>query len=826
MSMVQGLRIEDAAKLQELLMADQRLLARVGALLQQRLAVTSAVLAEWPKMEGLRDLLMDRALGTISEENSPELLASHCGEQSGLMIITAEDDWRVLAFDDEIDNPLLAGMPGTQAHEADSHDALHLALPQYLHPAVDSLLAASSDTERTAAVEQLRYQKPPLEALRHLMPLFLGDGSEHVREAARRLLTESGAQPSVYRLLAFFSEPDERQLKILQEELGAVDQPHAEICIAILRAALDQKSSVNDILRLSQCIPLQLARSDQLPTLLGALLHHGNALSLLGLVRGMQAQTDTSQVEAYLESLFGASREMDGRLIALLTPPGHQLSPELINRSIDLLTSLEPEPVDRMPIATALLQAANSEHIFATFVDACVDRVHPLDSASIWLLGEWAREKRFSESQSHQLHQLLLRTCEQGDGPQINTLLEQRIPALLYKNSDLAGSFIAVLGELASRTRASRNLDLIQTQITELAIGQADACWHLIEEHPHGGARQMGLQALPCAIISDESAALTNHINRLLIVLHKRSSDKQLAGREEAALVASTAARISMHIPPSEGTTAIDDLDQAASNLGPYGWQALGILAASHHCTPNRRSALIDLFLRNCLGEVTDRGTKEVENGDNTTFIFDQSLSAHTHFVPDLLHALDGLCRSEFTPKPLLKHIIERLSSHFLAVSKWEIVWAPGNINQLAKLLSNLAKESLFPTILRRRIVEALSTRLSQPEMAKMLGEVLAADLDGELSAHAARTLEQIITYHAQNQYLDDERAELCAALIAYLRIPDYGDNDQQLRNRLATTLSSLKRHINKTLQESLAQIIVESSSEVQQRLAWVHGTI
>ena len=51
-------------------------------------------------------------------------------------------------------------------------------------------------------------------------------------------------------------------------------------------------------------------------------MHHGNALSLLGLVRGMQAKTDTTAVEAYLRSLFGAGREMDARLIALAEPTG------------------------------------------------------------------------------------------------------------------------------------------------------------------------------------------------------------------------------------------------------------------------------------------------------------------------------------------------------------------------------------------------------------------------------------------------------------------------------------------------------------------------
>ena len=818
--MVHGLRIEDAPTLQELLAANQRLLARVGALLQQELAITAAVLTEWRTMDGLKSLLMDRALSRVSVDNSGALITQHCGSDTGLMLTTAKDGWRVLAFDDEIDNPLLAGLDHAPTAEPEPADELRTALPAHLHPAVNALLAASSDGERAAAVEQLRYQKPSLEALRHLIPLFLGDGAEQVREAARRLLSESGAQPSIYRLLAYFTEPDECSFKNLRQELEAVDQAHGELCIAILRAALEQQASVNDVLTLAQCIPQQLAQSQQLPAILGALLHHGNALALLGLVRRMQAKADSTAVEAYLNSLLGVSRSMDGRLITLLTPPKASMPTALIKRAVDLLLDLEAEPVDRMPIATALLQATNEVEIRSAVIAACSGRSQPLDSASLWLLGEWARDQALNQEQIQGLRQLLLNTCEQGDGPQVNTLLEQRLPALLYQNSAAAAEFIAVLGELAARTRASRNLDLIQSLLIDLAPGQANACWQLIEEHPHGQSRKMALNALPTALSGDDAAIHQDSIERLLSVLAKRKGERKL--QEEAALLATTAARICVLITATDTTTIVQQLDDAASELGPFGWQALGLLAASQHCRPDRRSDLITTFLRHCLGEVSDSGTKEIDNSGNTTFVFDQSLAAHTHFVPDILNALERLCRSEHTPKPLLRYIVERLSDHFLAMSKWEVVWAPGNISQLANLLTGLAKDPLFPPNLRRRVVEALATRLTQPEMVTMLGTVLTGDVQGELSAHAANSLQQVIAYHADHHYLDDERGELCAALITFLQIPDFGDNDALIRNRIATTLSSLKRHMSRAQRELLGDALAHCDESIRQRLSWV----
>ena len=96
--MVHGLRIEDAPTLQELLMADQRLLARVGALLQAELAITAAVLTECTKMQGLRELLMDRNLAQADGDQADAIIQQHCGDSFGLLLTTATDGWRVLAF--------------------------------------------------------------------------------------------------------------------------------------------------------------------------------------------------------------------------------------------------------------------------------------------------------------------------------------------------------------------------------------------------------------------------------------------------------------------------------------------------------------------------------------------------------------------------------------------------------------------------------------------------------------------------------------------------------------------------------------------------------
>ena len=137
-----------------------------------------------------------------------------------------------------------------------------------------------------------------------------------------------------------------------------------------------------------------------------------------------------------------------------------------------------------MPIATALLQAEKPNDHYKGIYAGCNGRTQVFDSASLWLIGEWARDGFIADDDRDALQQLLLICCEQGDGPQVNTLLEQRLHEFPYRESAHAASFIAALGELAARTRATRNLDLIQSQIQDLAPGEVQACWQLIEEHP------------------------------------------------------------------------------------------------------------------------------------------------------------------------------------------------------------------------------------------------------------------------------------------------------------------------------------------------------
>ncbi|TVR43434.1 MAG: hypothetical protein EA402_09675 [Planctomycetota bacterium] len=838
--MVDGLRIGNADRLQTLLGHDTRLLMRVGALLKAELAISETLLAQGQEIPGLQELLRDRSLGQAQGEDLEALITAHCGDNSEVVTARASDGWRVLAHIDEVDNPLVAAtataQPATQSGHGQHADLVLLAdqLPEAMSRALRSLLAASSDELRAAAVEQLRYLRPGLPLLQALIPLFLGDGAPLVRDAARRLLIDSGVRPAVSRLMDHLQEPDERSLPALREELALLKAEDAELAITALRSGLRQAASGNTVIALAEPLTSALVQSAQLEPFLADLIEQGSSLNLLGLVRQLQ-EIDGAIVKGYLQKLLGHSREGDARLIAFLVHPGVILADELLQRGLDLLLSPAADPSDRMGLASALLRAANGEAIRAALVTQSSDLAKVRDSAAIWLIGEWAREGAFTVQQAETLLTPLLSLIEQGSGPQVSTLLEQGLPASLPLSPELAGLAIPELGEVAARTRSPRNLELIERIMLRLAPGNPELCWRLIEEHPHAEPRRLGLTCLPLALAGAEAQIIADTIARCLRWCQRLpSGGRQVKDRRQEQALALCIAGELLHqeqVPVNEEFRELASaIDQTASALGPHGWQALGIIAAGRHCHPSRRSSLVTGFLQTCLREVSDQGTHEqtisTRQGEQQTVVFDPSLSAHTHFVPDLLRALNIAARSPYLPAPLLRQVVEGLSSHFAAIARWEVMWAPGNINQLAQLLSGLASESSFPNHLRRLIVRALQTRLSQPEMVRALARVLAADPNGELAAQAAQSLEAVISHQADGRYLDDERVELAHALVEFLAIADLGDDDALLRRRLAATLSGLKRQCRETCRIRLRELLaLPINQELGQRLAWAHSS-
>jgi hypothetical protein len=782
--MPNGLRAADAPQIQRLVGDDRRLLLRIGALLQERIAFSEPVLAEIPQMDGLRALIMDRGLAKVTEASDFTTLAEgHCGPDNDLAWARSEDGWGVCCFSDELGNPLLA----EQDSQAD-HSLEHLLtrLSDSQAAAVQALGAASSDEQRAAAVEQLRYAHPGVDLLTELIPSLLVDGSERVIAATEQLLGEAGLRRVV------------------------ID----EFVQAVISAGWAPQTLLDLV---AACAPA-LATAPQLAGLLESAIGHGRTLSLISLVRRLQA-IDGPHVDETLRSLLGRSAAEDARLLALLARPERELEPELVAQAMDLLLSRGDDIGERLPLAGALMRAAAP----AATTEALVERVDRLarvhEGAIFWLLGELTRLGSVDTGIATAVLPALVNQISAESGPQITALLEQQLLRNLPLTAAQRGQTIEPLGELAARTRDPRTLDLIQANLTGLGPDQIEGLWRLIEEHPHRHGRALGLRALGDLLEQAHGVDLAQAVPRGLKAL------PSLGDAGERGLLLLALARGSQVEPGDAATEMAQSIDDAASNLGAAGWEALGHLAAGPNCAPDRRSALIDLLLRRVLAQVGGpQPDRRRGPEDQPTFELDASLSAHTQHVPVLLDALARVAASAYVPAPLVRHVIDGLSKRYEETIRWQVVWAPGNIQHLAAVLGGLAARAEFPAHLRRRVVETMELRLENPLVAALLVGCHRADAEGagELVGRAAASLRRLVRLLADGRFLDDELPQLAAVLADFLAISRLGDeaaDDQAARRQLIQALSSLRRHIPERSRIALRQIQSGLDSDLADRL-------
>ena len=345
-----GLRAAHAPRIQELCKGDKRLLMRVGALLQQRLSLTEAVLEEIEYSPELRKLLMDRKLGTVTSEEFAPLSEHHECQDVGLLLSDIEDDWRCLHLEDEVNN-IFADAEAEEDTNSDSeqsewtHSVSEL-LPT-LHASVrtplEGLLSAQGDEQRAAAIEQLRYAAPSLNVVSELLPMILVDGADVVRERGIGLLTAAGANPVVTDLIRAMHRNDHKTLDRLTEHLSRLPADQQELVFAALIANATRGSLSHGTIKISCEIASVIAQHRGLPRYIELLLLHGTDIGLVRFIRLLQDENHNA-VDDVLRAFLGQSSTIDAKVLILLAHPKANFDDHLMHMGVDFLISEKEEP--------------------------------------------------------------------------------------------------------------------------------------------------------------------------------------------------------------------------------------------------------------------------------------------------------------------------------------------------------------------------------------------------------------------------------------------------------------------------------------------------
>ena len=820
--MLTGLRASDAATLTRLCGADQKLFLRVGMLLQANLALSEPALAEIMGDDRLKALLLDKRLRTATAADFAALLTA-TGSPADLVLVEAAGEvaagWRVIALADELGNPLLVPTVLARSEPIAMSSIPSLAnLSPALRGPVEGLLHASADDQRAAALEQLRYAAPPLEVVSELMPMLLADAADLVRERAINLLVAAGAHVAVIDLIRALTRGDQQALARLGEQVALLPALQRDVAVSALMGAIGRGQANQVLVDLCEALAGHLAQHRGLDRLLELLLPA--RISLVRLVRAVQAH-DAPRVAAILHRALGQGIESDLQIIILLAGPDQQGDDALLERGLDLLLSPSEQPAERMALASALRRLDPQTSLPLRLAKRGAALGEARDTSVYWLIAEYCRDGAVGAEAAEILAGTVRKLLREGGGPHIVAILEHQLPALLPASDAARGATVEPLGESVARFRDERTRDLVLATIATIGAPAIDPLWRLLEEHPHPGVRLLAAQALPDLLAASPAAAAARAVDRLLSQL-ARTADALGAGHERAALL-TAAARTASGAALASDPAPTARVDQVALGLGELAIDALGWLAAGAHLDALRRVTVLDGLLSAITAELPD--TPLASSTDATTqditFVIDTRLGEHTENVPRVLAALARMGTSPHLAPQLLRRLVDRLCHQWQLVSSWQVVWGPGNIQELGKVLGLLARRPDFPGPLRIRICEALLPRLGQLSVARSLAAVFADAEGSYLSDLAGRASETLLKLAASRHFADDEEEELADVLVEYLAIPHLGSEGDSLRRRLAGQLSALRNKLSSRGRIRLRAVLGGLDEAVKQRLEW-----
>ncbi len=817
-----GLRAADAPLIQRLTGGDLKLLLRLGALLQERLAVTEAALQAIVS-EDRTGLLTDRGLMTVDASGFASLCAAHSAED--LVLTFAPDGWRVIALADEVGNPLLAALMPVPEPESTGLPAVVANLSPAMRGPVEGLLAARADDQRAAALEQLRYAMPPLTVVGELMPLLLADGADIVRERAIALLVASGAHVAVVDTIRALQRGDEQTLLRQADSLSRLPAPQQELAISATIAQLARGQASPGLVAVACALAPRLASHPGLERLIELLLPR--RLSLLDLVRALQDH-DRIRLDAILARNLGVDPEQDAQLIVLLAAPsappaGHILSvPALLERGVFLLLAPDAAPRERMALAAALrrLDAFQTTRTLAGLIaDREMSLGKAFDTSVYWLLADLCRDGAVSPDIAERLALTCRRLLREAGGPHLISLLEQQLPALLPATLATRVALVEPVVETVARFHDDRSRDVAAACVLALGAPALAELWSSLADHPRLEVRELCAQLVPELLTRTGAEVETarDGVERLLTLLN-RTTDTT-----ERAALATAAARIAV-APVLAADGLLQGRVLAATNgLGDRGFEALGHLAASPACNARLREDLLTRMLHALSEQVPDAPAQSTtEPGDDeVTWVLDDALTRHTDAIPRVLRALERIGTADGLPAEIGRLICERLCKQWRLVSTWQMVWGPGNIRELGETIGRLADRPACPAPQRVLAAESLLIAANQLAIARVLARIFIAGEGTYLATLAGRAAARLVQLAAEDYYADDERPDLVEVLVDYLAVRSLGKEDDTVKRRIVNLIATLQSHLSARARLRLRYLRGELPPELAVRIDW-----
>ena len=153
----------------------------------------------------------------------------------------------------------------------------------------------------------------------------------------------------------------------------------------------------------------------------------------------------------------------------------------------------------------------------------------------------------------------------------------------------------------------------------------------------------MALQALPSALTLAQPEEYIASLKRLLVVLERRKNTGKNESKEEAALIATTAAWLSLSMFAEDMNEPSSQFDAAASALAHMAGKRWDCSQSQlRHCKPDRRSASLPYSRKIVSVKLATRAPKRSKKVETPPLSLIIVWPRIRHFVPDFINSIRG----------------------------------------------------------------------------------------------------------------------------------------------------------------------------------------
>ncbi|HYG77687.1 MAG TPA: hypothetical protein VEK08_21960 [Planctomycetota bacterium] len=803
-----------------------RLLIRVGALLKKKVAISLTVLETAKPGTPAETLLLNGQLltgsDTLDTAALQQLVAAQADAKDMLLAISSADDgFRVVCFQEELD----AG-EGWGAESSDAHDAATAAAaPAALTPVAGSalrndttstsetlvsgpeierarlkLMTAADPAERTEALRTLAFA--PLSSTQKLDALLIGlsDREPQLRAEAAGLLTGIGADRDISEALSGLNHADPARRLAALDRLGVLLKkpvPDLEIgsvavlALSMLKFQFDNALTGNLLDLLRNCAPALGRNPERLAEVIRVVMgllatavkNKVTAQELESLLIPAHRLVN-SLARAVPQALFAAleaERERSSDLVTEafllqslldLPPASEDGEQKLLERSAAYIGRDTDEGRDSRAIGVRL--ARRGDKAIVALCDAFAAAHMGAQKYFLILFDDIARLNKLTAASLERAAKVVLQCIDTGSKGVRMSAMECRFICDMEISEETRGALAKSIFDSISDFIFRTDIEKVEGTLARLGLPAAEPLLaRLAPERPPEdrirAVRLLGEWSQCVKAPRGQIARLQQTVTDVLRRLQALTLDEKFPDRGEllcalGKLVSSPAA--SKDADTVITRTLLDAAKGTDSAIVPRALEGLSYVASSRRAQADLIHATSEL-LRHVLDELTlDIGT-DTKTVDGETIIEIKGGEKFTNFLPILLRGMSRIACSSSCPPAIMRDLGTELLRRWKKICSGELMWGPANSTLLIQALKELGCHKMFPPELRLEILRSFAPKHVQAPIMHAITEILAAD-DTPATAVGAVTIGFAILGRRgkEGQFSNEDREEILKALV------------------------------------------------------------